>query len=276
MKTRIIDFITIILGNTVIALSIAVFVLPSGLAAGGGTGIALIVNHFTNLPISVASLIFNVIMFVLGTALLGKKFALTTAVSTFYYPIILGVFQNIIGDYCITQDIFLNTVFAGLLNGAAAGIVFRVGASTGGMDIPPLVFNKYFGIPVSASSCTFGIIILAFQFIFKNPEMILYGMVLTMIDSLVLEKVMVIGRQSVQLQIISKKSGDIKQAIMDRIERGVTVLYGETGFTEEKCSIIMSVVSNRQLLRTERLIKEIDPDAFIIVNMVKEVNGEGF
>ncbi len=276
MYTKIKDLATIIAGNTIIAFAVAAFILPNGLAVGGGTGIALIMNHFLNMPVSVASLIFNTLMFIVGAALLGKKFALTTAVSTFYYPLILGIFQSVIGDYCITQDIFLNTFFTGLLMGVAVGIVIRVGASTGGMDIPPLVLNKFFGLPVSATACVFGLIILAVQFTFKDPEKILYGMVLTMIDSLVLEKVMVFGRQRVQLQIISKKSEEIKHVIMDKIERGVTVLYGETGFTEEKCMVIMSVVSNRQLLKTERLIKNIDPEAFIIVNMVKEVNGKGF
>ena len=160
--------------------------------------------------------------------------------------------------------------------GASLGIVVRAGASTGGMDVPPLVLNKYFGVPVSVSMYAFGCLILAFQFLFRDTEKILYGVVLIMINALVLDKILVLGKQRVQLQVISEKSDEIKEAIMEKMVRGVTLMYGETGYMGEKCRIILTVVSNRQLLKTERLIKSIDPDSFVIVNSVKEVAGKGF
>ena len=221
-------------------------------------------------------LIFNIIMFLIGAAFLGKKFAVTTAISTFYYPFILAVFQKIIGSYSVTDDIFLNTFFAGLLMGLSLGIVVRAGASTGGMDIPPLVVNKYFGVPVSAAMYVFGLIILAVQFTFKDAEKILYGIVLIMINSLVLDKMIVLGKQRVELQIISEKSEEIKRAIIEKVGRGVTMIYGETGYMGEKCDIVLTVVSNRQLLKTERIVKSIDPGSFVIINSVKEVAGKGF
>ena len=276
MSAKIKDWTAIILGNTINALAVALFILPNGLAMGGRTGIALTVNHFFNIPISLFVLIFNIAMFILGALLLGRKFAVTTAISTFYYPFMLEVFQKIIGSYSVTDDIFLNTFFAGLFMGASLGIVVRAGASTGGMDVPPLVLNKYFGAPVSVSMYAFGCLILAFQFLFKDTEKILYGVVLIMINALVLDKILVLGKQRVQLQVISEKSDEIKDAIMEKMVRGVTLMYGETGYMGEKCRIILTVVSNRQLLKTERLIKSIDPDSFVIVNSVKEVAGKGF
>ena len=276
MNTKFKDVFWVIFGNTLNAFAVAFFILPNDLAMGGGTGISLIVNHFFNIPISVFVLIFNIIMFVIGAALLGKKFAVTTAISTFYYPFILGVFQNVIGSYSATNDIFLNTFFAGLLMGLSLGIVVRAGASTGGMDIPPLVINKYFGVSVSSAMYVCGCIILAVQLTFRDTEKILYGIVLIMITSLVLDKMIVLGKQSVQLQIISEKSEEIKQAIMEKVGRGVTVLYGETGYMGERCNIVLTVVSNRQLLKTERIAKSIDPSSFVIVNSVKEVAGKGF
>ncbi len=276
MNTKFKDVFWVIFGNTLNAFAVAFFILPNDLAMGGGTGISLIVNHFFNIPISVFVLIFNIIMFVIGAALLGKKFAVTTAISTFYYPFILGVFQNVIGSYSATNDIFLNTFFAGLLMGLSLGIVVRAGASTGGMDIPPLVINKYFGVSVSAAMYVCGCIILAVQLTFRDTEKILYGIVLIMITSLVLDKMIVLGKQRVQLQIISEKSEEIKEAIMEKVGRGVTVLYGETGYMGERCNIVLTVVSNRQLLKTERIAKSIDPSSFVIVNSVKEVAGKGF
>ena len=276
MNTKFKDVFWVIFGNTLNAFAVAFFILPNDLAMGGGTGISLIVNHFFNIPISVFVLIFNIIMCVIGAALLGKKFAVTTAISTFYYPFILGVFQNVIGSYSATNDIFLNTFFAGLLMGLSLGIVVRAGASTGGMDIPPLVINKYFGVSVSSAMYVCGCIILAVQLTFRDTEKILYGIVLIMITSLVLDKMIVLGKQRVQLQIISEKSEEIKQAIMEKVGRGVTVLYGETGYMGERCNIVLTVVSNRQLLKTERIAKSIDPSSFVIVNSVKEVAGKGF
>ena len=248
MNSKLKDLFWVLVGNSINAFAVAFFILPNDLAMGGGTGISLIVNHFFNIPISAFVLIFNIIMFLIGAAFLGKKFAVTTAISTFYYPFILAVFQKIIGSYSVTDDIFLNTFFAGLLMGLSLGIVVRAGASTGGMDIPPLVVNKYFGVPVSAAMYVFGLIILAVQFTFKDAEKILYGIVLIMINSLVLDKMIVLGKQRVELQIISEKSEERKRAIIEKVGRGVTMIYGETGYMGEKCDIVLTVVSNRQLL----------------------------
>ena len=276
MNAKLKDLFWVLVGNSINAFAVAFFILPNDLAMGGGTGISLIVNHFFNIPISAFVLIFNIIMFLIGAAFLRKKFAVTTAISTFYYPFILAVFQKIIGSYSVTDDIFLNTFFAGLLMGLSLGIVVRAGASTGGMDIPPLVVNKYFGVPVSAAMYVFGLIILAVQFTFKDAEKILYGIVLIMINSLVLDKMIVLGKQRVELQIISEKSEEIKRAIIEKVGRGVTMIYGETGYMGEKCDIVLTVVSNRQLLKTERIVKSIDPGSFVIINSVKEVAGKGF
>ncbi len=276
MNAKLKDLFWVLVGNSINAFAVAFFILPNDLSMGGGTGISLIVNHFFNIPISAFVLIFNIIMFLIGAAFLGKKFAVTTAISTFYYPFILAVFQKIIGSYSVTDDIFLNTFFAGLLMGLSLGIVVRAGASTGGMDIPPLVINKYFGVPVSAAMYVFGLIILAVQFTFKDAEKILYGIVLIMINSLVLDKMIVLGKQRVELQIISEKSEEIKRAIIEKVGRGVTMIYGETGYMGEKCDIVLTVVSNRQLLKTERIVKSIDPGSFVIINSVKEVAGKGF
>ena len=276
MNAKLKDLFWVLVGNSINAFAVAFFILPNDLSMGGGTGISLIVNHFFNIPISAFVLIFNIIMFLIGAAFLGKKFAVTTAISTFYYPFILAVFQKIIGSYSVTDDIFLNTFFAGLLMGLSLGIVVRAGASTGGMDIPPLVVNKYFGVPVSAAMYVFGLIILAVQFTFKDAEKILYGIVLIMINSLVLDKMIVLGKQRVELQKISEKSEEIKRAIIEKVGRGVTMIYGETGYMGEKCDIVLTVVSNRQLLKTERIVKSIDPGSFVIINSVKEVAGKGF
>ena len=145
------SLMVVILGNILYALAVKLFLMPAGLLTGGTTGIGLALNRSFGIPVATFVLIFNVTMLLIGWKVMGRKFALTTVVSTFVYPIALGFFEKVFGDLVLTQDLFLCTIFSGLGIGGSLGIVIRAGASTGGMDIPPLVLNHYFKIPVSVS-----------------------------------------------------------------------------------------------------------------------------
>ena len=267
---------TVILGNVFYAFVIRLFLLPGNLMTGGTTGIGLVVKHFTGTSISGFVLVFNIVMLLVGWTLLGKKFALTTVISSFTYPIALEAANHIFGDLVITTDPMLNTIFAGLGIGIGLGIVIRTGASTGGMDIPPLVLNKYFRIPVSLSLNVFDILILVLQIVYNPPERVLYGVLLVMIYTTVLDKVLMMGNTKTEVKIISSQVEEIRQAILAQVDRGVTMLYGEGGYRQEQTQIVLSIVSNRELPQVERLIRHIDPEAFMIVSRVTEVRGRGF
>ena len=267
---------TVILGNVFYAFVIRLFLLPGNLMTGGTTGIGLVVKHFTGTSISGFVLVFNIVMLIVGWTLLGKKFALTTVISSFTYPIALEAANHIFGDLVITTDPMLNTIFAGLGIGIGLGIVIRMGASTGGMDIPPLVLNKYFRIPVSLSLNVFDILILVLQIVYNPPERVLYGVLLVMIYTTVLDKVLMMGNTKTEVKIISSQVEEIRQAILAQVDRGVTMLYGEGGYRQEQTQIVLSIVSNRELPQVEKLIRHIDPEAFMIVSRVTEVRGRGF
>ena len=267
---------TVILGNVFYAFVIRLFLLPGNLMTGGTTGIGLVVKHFTGTSISGFVLVFNIVMLIVGWTLLGKKFALTTVISSFTYPIALEAANHIFGDLVITTDPMLNTIFAGLGIGIGLGIVIRTGASTGGMDIPPLVLNKYFRIPVSVSLNIFDMLILVLQIVYNPPERVLYGVLLVMIYTTVLDKVLMMGNTKTEVKIISSQVEEIRQAILAQVDRGVTMLYGEGGYRQEQTQIVLSIVSNRELPRVEKLIRHIDPEAFMIVSRVTEVRGRGF
>ena len=130
--------IPVIFGNFLYALVVKLFILPTSLMSSGTTGIALFLNHYLSLPVSLFVLVFNLFMLLVGFLILGKKFAMTTIVSTLVYPMALEFFNQLLGNLVITDNELLNTIFAGLGIGLALGIVIRSGASTGGMDIPPL------------------------------------------------------------------------------------------------------------------------------------------
>ena len=266
----------VIFGNVFYAFVIKLFLLPGNLMTGGTTGIGLVVKYFTGASISGFVLVFNIVMLLVGWTFLGKKFALTTVISSFTYPIALEAANHIFGDLVITTDPMLNTIFAGLGIGIGLGIVIRTGASTGGMDIPPLVLNKYFRIPVSLSLNVFDILILVLQIVYNPPERVLYGVLLVMIYTTVLDKVLMMGNTKTEVKIISSHVEEIRQAILAQVDRGVTMLYGEGGYRQEQTQIVLSIVSNRELPQVERLIRHIDPEAFMIVSRVTEVRGRGF
>ncbi len=276
MERKIFDIITILIGNTIYALAVVLFILPNNLITGGTTGIALTMEHFFHIPVSGFVLFFNLCMFILGAIVLGRKFAFTTIISTFYYPIALGFLERVLADVHLTDDILLNTVFAGILIGTAIGVVVKAGASTGGMDIPPLVLNKGFRIPVSASMYIFDCAILLVQLSFRDKERLLYGICLVFIYTIVIDKILVMGKQKIRLEIVSNKSEEIRRAILYDVDRGVTLLHGETGFLGKECDVVYSVISSRELPKTERLIHDIDPQAFVVISNVGEVSGRGF
>lgn len=267
----------ILLGNAIMALGIVMFVIPNDLMTGGTTGLSLIVEHYTRLPISLFVLIFNCIMFALGFFALGKAFAMTTLLSTFFYPAALECCQRVsflTGGF--TDDKLLASLFAGLFIGLALGIVIRSGASTGGMDIPPLILNKKLGLSVSAMLYIFDFVILLGQALFSDKEAILYGVILVVTYTIVLDKVLVVGRAQTQVKIISEKAQEINDAINRRMDRGSTLIHTATGYLKREQDMIMTVISNRQLSQLNQLVAEVDPKAFMIVARVNEVSGQGF
>lgn len=270
------SIIPVMIGNIIYALVVKLFILPTNLMSSGTTGIALLANHFLGIPVSFFILIFNVFMLILGLIVLGKKFAMTTIVSTLMYPIALEFFNQTLGEFVITNNELLNTIFAGLGIGLALGIVLRSGASTGGMDIPPLVLNHFFRIPVSVSLYVFDFIILSSQSLYNPLERLLYGIILILLTSIVLDKVLLMGTTKTEIKIISPKFEKIAEEILSEMDRGVTLLNARGGYLKNEHSVVLSVVSNRELPKIEKLVRALDPDAFMIVSRVSEVWGRGF
>ena len=209
-------------------------------------------DRLTGLSVSMFVLGFNIVMLVVGFIFLGKKFAFTTIVSTFTYPICLELF------------------------GQGLGSVIRMGTSTGGMDIPPLILNKYFKIPVSVSLNAFDICILLGQAILIPLEMLLYGVILVITYTTVLNKVLLLGGSKMEVKIISRNPEQIRQAIIGHLDRGLTILRAEGGYSQKDRQVLLVVVSNRELHQLERIVKNIDPESFVIVSEVREVSGRGF
>lgn len=266
----------IILGNLIYAAGVVFFILPSGLITGGTTGIALIANHFAGIPVSAFVGIFNIIMFIGGGLILGKKFAMSTLISTIAYPALLGMLQKAAGDFVLTDDMLICAIFAGICIGVSLAMIIRLGASTGGMDIPPLVLNKLFRIPVSASMYVFDFIILAGQMAFSEKQASLYGILLVMVYTMTLDKLMALGSAKTKVEIISRNHELIRESIIKELDRGITLLHGQTGYLGIETDVIYCVIDPRELHRVEKIVHEIDPEAFLVLTKASSVEGRGF
>ena len=270
------NWASILFGNALYSLAVALFLEPAGLITGGATGIALAIGRLTGLPVSGLLLFINLAMLVWGWAALGRAFALNTLASSVLSPAFLGLFEGLLAGRVLTEDIFLCTVFSGLGIGVALGLVIRSGASTGGLDIPPLVLNKGFKLPVSATMLTFDIAVLLMQAVFSPVQQVLYGVVMVLIHTIVMDKMLMLGASRTEVKIVSSQSDAICAAILAQLDRGVTILHGEGGYTREPSAVLLSIVSNRELPRLEKLAHSIDPTCFLIVSHVTEVSGRGF
>ena len=270
------EIIAIVFANALYAATNALFVNPNGLVTCGTNGIALFVNKVSGFSIAAFTNVFYAAMFVVGLIVLGWRFSLTTLVSSVSYPLFYTILEPHLMKVQLTDNILLATIYAGLLIGLSVGIVLRCGSSTGGTDIPPLIANKYLHVPVSIAIWVFDVLILILQAFWSSKEEVLYGLILVLIYTVLIDKVLLVGRQKMQVTIVTNKPHDLTEAIISEMNRGVTLLHGKTGYLQRECDLVMTVVSPRQLYRVQQLVRTIDPTAFTIVHSVADVHGNGF
>lgn len=268
--------VSILVGNALLALAVAAFILPHGIITGGVTGIGILLNRFLPVDVAVFVLILNLMALVLGYVVLGKKFVLTTVGSSLLYPVLLGLIQQIPGIDAVTENTLLAALFSGGLVGIALGLVLRVGASTGGVDVVNLVLHKWLHVPVSVFVYLTDFLILGGQALFSNPEQILYGIVLLVLETLVLNRVMLLGQSQIQILAISSRYEEIRRRLLTELSAGVTMLLIETGYTGERQEGVLCVIPPRKLYDAKELIHSIDPEAFLTITQIKEVRGQGF
>lgn len=267
---------SILIGNAILAFAIAAFVVPSGIIMGGATGIGILLNRFLHTDVAANVLVLNLLALVLGYAALGKKFVVTTIGSSLLYPVMLGILQRIPGITTLTDDLMLSALFGGCLIGIALGLVIRVGASTGGMDVVNLTLHKWFHLPVSVFVYLTDCLILVGQAFFSVPEQILYGIVLLVVETVALNQVMLLGQSQIQVLAISSRYEEIRKKLLQELHAGVTMVLVETGCTRQQQKSVLCVIPPRKLYDAKELIHAVDPEAFLTITQIKEVRGQGF
>lgn len=268
--------ISVLLGNVFLAVAVAAFIVPHGIIMGGATGVALTINHYVDGNLSVVIFIVNMVLFVLGTFVLGKKFALTTLISTIVYPVFLSVVQAVPGITRLTQNVMLASLYGGALLEIGIGLVVRVGSSTGGTDILALVFHKWFHLAVAVFMYLVDFTVLLCQAFFSTPEQILYGIFVLAAATMMMNRVVLMGQSQIQLFIITEKYEEVKEKVLKEIDAGVTMVHIETGYGAKQQKGVLCVIPNRKLYSVNQMVQMIDPQAFITITQINEVRGRGF
>ena len=277
MKQQLKVLLYTIAGNTMLAFAVCAFIVPQDFMLGGSSGIALTTQYFLPVRLSVITAVTNVSLFCLGWAFMGWKFAANSLLSTIVYPIIMGIMEiTPVGQLFVGEDKLICALYCAILIGVGIGLVIRVGGSTGGMDIPPVILQKYKGIPVGKSLMVFDGVIIAAQVLLKGTDGILYSLLILVLTSVVIDHTIVSGEATVQIIIISPEYERIRHEILDNINCGVTMLDIQTGMTGEKRQAILSVVYAKKYPEIRDAALKIDQSAFIIASDVKNVNGQGY
>lgn len=275
MKKKSFALIYIMLGTFLLALGINLFLLPQKLSTGGVSGIGTILKYLFGIPLSFTNLIINAILFVIGFRLLGKNSIIKTVVGIIALTVFLEVtiyLPHIKGD--IFSSFIAGSVFVGL----GIGVIIRQGASSGGSDFLALMLNKKIK-HISVAKIIFAIdfiIVLISGFVFKSFEITVYSLTALFISSKIADYILVLGDSAKSVYIFSDKNNHIAKIILQKMERGVTAIKAKGMFYGNDKEVLFCAVTPKELPEIVSVVKQIDPNAFLIINDVHKILGEGF
>jgi uncharacterized membrane-anchored protein YitT (DUF2179 family) len=274
-------FMLLLTGTLIAAVGYAVFQVPYNIAAGGVSGIGIIVYHFTGFPVGLFYLIVNLPLFVLGFYSLGGwRFLVTTVISVFVFSAATEGIQiylpGLLGPEPITTDPLLSAIFAGLIGGIGAGFVFAAGATLGGTGILGRILQFRTGIPLSQLYLWVdGAIVITAAFVF-GWESALYAMLTLLLSGLAADYALEGPSRARNAIIITTEREAMVHALMIQLDRGVSLWDATGGFTGEPRTIILCTIFRPQVNDLKRVVGEIDPHAFVSIGITQEVLGSGF
>lgn len=271
--TKIFQYIFVLVGSAFVAISFNVLLLPNRIASGGVSGISTILYEVLGWEPAYVQWALNIPLFIAGVLLLGRQFGVKTLVGTVFLPFVVFLTK----DWAPwTTDPLLAAIFGGAVVGLGIGIVFRGRASTGGTDLAAQIIHKYSGL--SLGTCVAfidGLIVLSAALVF-NIESGLYALLSLFATSKTIDLVQVGLSLSKMAMIITNNEDEVRQAILKKMDRGVTKLVAHGGYTDNERPILMCVFNHTEFTKLKQLVRSIDPTAFVIVMEASEVLGEGF
>ncbi|MGN7399560.1 YitT family protein [Cytobacillus praedii] len=267
------EYVYVLIGAAIVAITFNVFLLPNRVASGGVSGISTILDAVIGWEPAYVQWAFNIPLFIAGVVFLGKQFGAKTFVGTIFLPFVVFLTKDF-GAW--TNDPLLASLFGGIGVGLGLGVVFRGKASTGGTDLAAQIINKYTGLSLGTCVAIIdGLIVLTAAMVF-DIERGLYALLALFVTSKTIDLVQVGFGRTKMTMIITEKQVEVREGILNKIDRGVTKLTAYGGYTDSERPILMCVVDQSEFTKLKQLVKSIDPTAFIIVTDASEVLGEGF
>lgn len=271
------DFLLIVLGALLQALALRLFLVPARLASGGVSGLAQIINFYTDWPIGLMVLLGNIPLFLLGWRYLGgKRFAARTAFAVVAYSLFTDITALFLPPEGLTKDILLNTLYGGVISGVGYGLVYRGRGTSGGSDILARILNHWRNVPISQSYLMVDSLIILAAGLSFSWENALYALVVLYVSGIAAEGVTEGSNVVRTALIITAHPQEVASSIMDQMERGVTMVTARGGFTGAERTVIYTVVSRSEVTQVKALVREADPRAFMVIGQAYEVLGEGF
>ncbi len=269
------QYFVILLGSCIYGVGLTVFLQPSGVPMGGIPGISLVLEYLFGAPIGVMNFVLNIPLFILGYRVLGREFFFTTLFSI----VTSSLFIDICGPFLplYTGDTLLASLFGGVIMGVGFGMVFRVGGTTGGTD----VLSKYFylrrSIPLGTTSILCNAVVIAGSaIVYKSLESAMYGIIVTYVSGVVIDKVVYGADRQKNAFIITGRPREISAAVMKALHHGVTAMPARGMYTGDEKTVLVCAVRRNEVMRLKGIVAQADPGAFMMLYDVSEVLGEGF
>lgn len=278
MKINFKDIFLILIGSFFVAFGTYFFLAPNHIAAGGTSGVAIIINSiFPNIPIGLLMMGMEIILFIIGIIIIGPVFGGKTIFCSFSISSLVLLMGKIYPNVKpLSNDILIQLILGILICGLGMGIVFNSNASTGGTDIIAKIINKYTQISIGKSVLMADIAVTIAATLILGVNKGMYAILGVILNSTIIDKVILSLNSYKQVAIISNNGENIKNYIVNELSRSATIYYAKGAYKNSNKEVITTILDRKQFLKLKNYIKILDSKAFITVNDVNEVLGEGF
>ncbi len=271
------DYIRICGGLLLIAAGLDLFLVPNKIAAGGISGVSVVLFHLMQIPVGASMLVMNIVLFVIGFIVIGKGFGLKTIIASGLLSVFIDALAWLNPMELLTDDLLIAVIFGDLLTGMGMAVVFNQNASTGGTDILARILGRYASINIGRALLIIDFVVAASAGVFlKSVEVGMYSLLAVIVNCLSIDAFIDTFNVSKKVLILSKKSETIAERAMAELQRGATYLPMEGAWTNTPMKLLMMVIRPRQTAQLREIVREIDPGAFMIVSNVNQVLGKGF
>ncbi|WP_312096390.1 YitT family protein [Niallia sp.] len=267
------DIPIIIFGSFLFALAVNLFVIPNDLGEGGVTGLTIIAYYLFKWSPGIVNFVLNTILLIIGYKFLSKQMTIYTIIAVFFNSLFLHLTET----WSISSDeLFVNVIFGGVFAGVGIGLIIRVGGTTAGSTILAKLTNKYLGWSISYGLLFFDLLVVFASYFLIKAEGVMLTIIMLYIGTKVMEFVIEGVNPKKAVTIISNQPAEIANQVNAQLNRGVTVLSGHGYYTKEEKEILYIIISNQEVVKLKKIVKQTDENSFITIHDVRDVFGEGF